>query len=370
MSGRESAVIVDTYQQPHDKLMYYLLFDNSARTSTITDAVTYEDGAGVQGTYSVSVQNARPLSQYLKDVFGNYALPKYAAGADKRMRIPLFGDVDRFSDPTGTTHDHQGMNVMALLHQTSTGSGGSGDVYESLHTPGSDTITTKVDDYSKLYYSCLRKSAGRLGDYISLPELTELLVKRQYGDIHLLPDFGFTPTSADVSGGDAAKASAPKVYSDSDSAVVARRASGPTANMVDLWKDTFTLPFDASTEHAIPNADTAAGAVTKTYDDATALDERLVPAFKHETGSTTVASHMSFPCIGGGFLFYKSNETCPVFCLNVPKDYAVVSWEFEYHQFTSGSDVKVGDVFTSTSPTMNALNLHKRPVMNFLHVPV
>lgn len=352
------------------------------------------------GTFYYYVHNSAPTpgnpDMYSADqpthdniIFGKIIVT--AQAAKNQSRVPLFGPMDRLKPGKS----YSGRNSMALyIDEGGKDEFGSGSYAKALRPLFADTGASSElpSSYHDVYYSCLRSTASGASpanDLISIPELTKKIIDGDFTSIYLQPDFtsaetgsvsnpftnAFRKTDATVDG----MKIFPKAISGSEVEVDIEQAD--QSNDKHFSKLFLGQEFTAMSSAGIQKTYTY-GVGTET------LPLQLVPAFAtaHDTDTDKYVSRIQ--AVGGGFFTYKSNETCPVFCMNVPKDFAVMSWEFEYKQYGPGSSqspptasykfVNWGDatdnvVFDEVSNTgapdyFRGLNLESPPLINFLHV--
>lgn len=314
-----------------------------------------------------------------------------------QSRVPMFGPMDRLNPGK----PYSGKNSMALYMDTAGENQYTGVAYAKNLLPRNSYVpsTQRVTSYHDVYYSCLRSTPSGDGtsakDLISIPELTKKIIDGDFSSIYLQPDFttskttsdGLTPPHTNAFRKTDAAVSGMKIYPDDNPSVLSEVDVEQTVQNVANNFGTLFSGQEFTAMNSTNNSYTVKYGV-----GAVDLPLQLVPGFAtaHDTTTGTGTYVSRIQAVGGGFFTYKSNETCPVFCMNVPKDFAVMSWEFEYKQYGPGeTQDKPNTVYkfadwsdpAATTVTFSAdtsndpdyfrgLNLEMPPLINFLHVPV
>lgn len=397
-STRDTALVLDTYNQIRPKLVQWLIFDNSERTITVgTDEFKY-----------------RPINQYLKDCKGNDAkiVCEQTASDKTTRRIPSFGSVHRcasdlsdirsyentvcfrhtpglaynriianhadpvnttfvqkFLDPVGdvpisldsvgklmysaetSNNEYIGTNVTLLPPSYPKGTAGATSydtvtqmkhefpgtalqkivdgTTEKIHAafapyPGYDTsfptafsneyesyLSDGIINFNFLEYSMLYKNEYDT-QRVGFNELLDAMLKSDYSEVYLQPDlhniFQLGAHNGNASGEEGLEyvKIGPEFVNQTSSNAFKFKLTDNDAVTIEVNK-LFTTDLD--------NAKQASSAPPNEF-----------PPLQR------------VQAVGGGFATISAGDDLPVFCMNAPKDFAVLFWEIPIASFRSNEE--------------------------------
>ena len=399
-STRDTALVLDTYNQMRPKLVQWLIFDNSERTITVgTDEFKY-----------------RPINQYLKDYKGNDAkiVCEQTSSAKTTRRIPSFGSVHRCASDLSDIRSYEntvcfrhtpGLAYNRIVANQSTNPVATAFVQKFLD-PDVTVLPGSLDSVGKLMYSAETSNNEYIGTNVTLlpPSYPKGTAGATSYDTvtQMKHEFPGTALQKIVNGGTEKIHAAFAPYPGYDTSFSTAFSNEYESYLSDgiinfnfleysmLYKNEYDtqrvgfnelldaiLKSDYSDVYLQPDLhnifqlhthdefasgeegleyvkigpefvnQTASNAFKFKLTDDDAVKSEVNKLFTTDLGNVKQESSNppnEFPplqrvqAVGGGFATISAGDDLPVFCMNAPKDFAVLFWEIPIASFRSNEE--------------------------------